>query len=188
MLLKKIKSKKGALELSIGTIVILVLAMSMLILGLVLVRTIFKGAQGTVDITDEKVKAEINKLFAEEQKSVLYLPNRLAKIKQGEPGDVAFAIQNTAATQEFTWKVELSDDKVKTKCGVTESQAEDWITTGGSGEVNIASGDKYYDVIRFNIPEGAVNDISTCLLRYRLIIEKEDGSPYDTLPFDVDAD
>ena len=33
----KIGNKRGALELSIGTIVILVLAMSMLILGLILI-------------------------------------------------------------------------------------------------------------------------------------------------------
>ena len=34
--------KKGAIELSIGTVVIIVLAMTMLVLGIVLVRNIFK--------------------------------------------------------------------------------------------------------------------------------------------------
>jgi len=37
------KSKKGAIELSIGTIVIIVLSMSMLILGMVLVKNIFNN-------------------------------------------------------------------------------------------------------------------------------------------------
>ena len=41
--------KRGAMELSIGTIVIIVLAMSMLILGLVLIRTIFTGAKYNID-------------------------------------------------------------------------------------------------------------------------------------------
>ena len=39
------KSKKGAIEMSIGTIVIIVLAITMLILAMVLVRNIFEGSQ-----------------------------------------------------------------------------------------------------------------------------------------------
>ncbi|MEK6953289.1 MAG: hypothetical protein AABX29_09845, partial [Nanoarchaeota archaeon] len=48
------KNKKAALELSIGTIVILVLAMSMLILGLILIRTIFTGAKYNVETMNKK--------------------------------------------------------------------------------------------------------------------------------------
>ena len=47
------KAKKGAMELSIGTIVIIVLAMSMLILGLVLIKTIFVGAKYNVDTIED---------------------------------------------------------------------------------------------------------------------------------------
>jgi len=42
------KNKKSAMELSIGAIVVIVLAMSMLIVGLVLVRTIFIKPQFTI--------------------------------------------------------------------------------------------------------------------------------------------
>ena len=41
--------KKGAIELSIGTIVIIVLAMSMLILGIILIKNIFSGSTNAVD-------------------------------------------------------------------------------------------------------------------------------------------
>ena len=186
MELQKIKSKKAALEMSIGTIVILVLAMSMLILGLILVRTIFSGAQSTINIADEKVKGEINKLFSEDTRAVIHLPNRLALVEQGETGDIAFAIHSDKI-QEYKWTVTVVDDKIKSKCGVSEKIAEDWITTGGSGKVEIASGQKYYDVIRFNIPEGEVSDISTCLIRYKLEIKEGNGNTYITLPFDVDV-
>lgn len=63
--------KKGALELSIGTIVIIVIAMSMLILGLVLVRTIFTGATGSIDDLNQGVKNEIAGLFADEGADVV---------------------------------------------------------------------------------------------------------------------
>lgn len=180
-------NKKGAIELSIGTIVIIVLAMSMLILGLVLIKSIFSGAKYNVDEMNDKVKDEIAKLFVEDTKAVIYLPNRIAEIKQGEQWGVGFAIQNLISTQRFSWRIEVDDARIREKCGVTELQAERWVTTGGEGSVDIASGDKYSDVIRFSIPAGTVSDISTCLVRYHLIIEKEDRTNYKTESFDIDV-
>ena len=55
--------KRGALELSIGTIVIIVLAMTMLILGMVLVRSIMCGAVGLTGEINKNVKGEIDRLF-----------------------------------------------------------------------------------------------------------------------------
>ena len=191
--LRKIKSKKAALELSIGTIVILVLAMSMLILGLILIRTIFTGAKYNVETMNKKVEAEINKLFVEDQRAVLYLPNRLAEIKQGKEFGIAFGIQNNIATQKFRWRVNVIDtstvaaNTIRRKCGVGTTEVERWITTGGSGAADIASGQKYLDIIRFNIPEGTVSDISTCIVRFQLVIDKEDGTVFTTEPFDVDV-
>ena len=185
----KSKNKKAALELSIGTIVVLVLAMSMLILGLILIRTIFSGAKYNVETINKKVEAEINKLFVEDQRAVLYLPNRIADIKQGDDFGLGFAIQNVIATQKFRWKVEVADENnnIRRKCGVGDTEALSWIVTGGTGRVDIASGQKYTDIIRFNIPEGTVSDISTCLIRYKLVINKEDGSIFTTEPFDIDV-
>jgi len=126
-------------------------------------------------------------LFVEDTKAVVYLPNRIAEIKQGEQWGVGFAIQNLIGAQRFSWRVEVDDSQIREKCGVTELQAEKWITTGVDGSVDIASGDKYSDVVRFNIPEGAVSDISTCIVRYHLVIDKEDKSNYKTESFDVDV-
>jgi len=186
--IKKIKkkNKRAALELSIGTIVILVLAMSMLILGLILIRTIFSGAKFNVETMNQKVESEINKLFVEDQRAVIYLPNRIAEIKQGDEFGLGFGIQNAVATQKFRWSVTVADDNIRKKCGVRETEAEAWITTGGTGSVDVSSGQKYTDIVRFNVPEGAVSDISTCIIRYKLEINKEDGTPYTTEPFDID--
>ena len=181
------EGKQGALELSIGTIVILVLAMSMLILGLVLVRTIFTGAKYNVETMNDKVRDQINALFVEDQKGFLYLAENKAKISQGEAFGIAFGIQNLGKTQKFKWQTEIADDNIRKKCGVTDRQAEEWITTGGSGDISLSSGGKYTDRVLFNIPENTVNDISTCIIRYRIVIKQEDGSPYETLPFDVDV-
>ena len=84
------RGKSGAIELSIGTIVIIVLAMSMLILGMVLVRNIFSGSSENILQMNDKVKGEINKLFVEDKRTVVYLPNQIAKIDQNNDWGVAF--------------------------------------------------------------------------------------------------
>lgn len=78
-------NKKAAVELSIGTIVIIVLAMTMLILGLVLVRNIFTGATDSVDELNDKIKNEITQLFTDEENDIVVRlgSEQTAKIKQG---------------------------------------------------------------------------------------------------------
>jgi len=58
-------NKKGAIEMSMTTIVVVVLAMSMLILGMVLVRNIMCGAMGLTTDINTKVTSQINQLFTE---------------------------------------------------------------------------------------------------------------------------
>ena len=179
-------SKRGAIELSIGTIVIIVLAMSMLILGLVLVRTIFQGATGNVDQMNDKVKDEINKLFVEDKKTVVYLPNQIAKIKQNEDWGIAFAIKNlekgTAEASSFMYDVVVSDPDIRTKCGVGKRDIEAWITTGKSETVQVAPGDTLFRIVRFLIPEGA----PLCTVRFN-IVAKRDNTHYATDFFDVEV-
>ena len=178
--------KKGAIELSIGTIVIIVLAMSMLILGLILVRTIFMGAKYNVDQMNKKVQDEINKLFVEDKKTVVYLPNQIAKIKQNEEWGIAFAIKNlargTAEAGKFRYDVVVSDDNVRTKCGVGERDIEAWMTTGQGDNIDINPGETSYGLVRFFIPESA----PLCTVRFHLEAKK-DNQHYATDFFDVEV-
>jgi hypothetical protein len=64
---KMMKNKKAAFEMSITTIIIIVIAVVMLILGLVFVRTIMCGALNIATTTLEGAQGEINKLFGEER-------------------------------------------------------------------------------------------------------------------------
>ena len=95
------KDKKAAIDLSIGTVVIIVLAMSMLILGIILIRNIFVGATDSVQQIDQGVKNEINKLLKENNERVLILfPEAgLVKVKRGSR-DSGFAnsLKNTGST------------------------------------------------------------------------------------------
>ena len=185
-----VKSKKGAMSLSIGTIVIIVLAMTMLILGIMLVRTIFTGAKYNVDTADTKVREEINKLFTEDEKMVVYLANSKLDIKQGKDWGVGFAvkhlIEEAAGSKEFKYEVKVNMDSadLKNSCtGLTIKEAESWIKAGKSSSLNLNPGETGYDTIRFNIPEGA----PLCFVRYSITVKHPDiaGSNYVSKNFDL---
>lgn len=176
-MLRPISSKKGAVELSIGTIVIIVLAMSMLILGIVLVRNIFFGATDNVSELNNKVRDEIRSLFQEEnQKIVIRLTEDTAKVNQGEKFGVAFGVKNikTGETDstEFSYKVELDDPEIERSCDVTEQEALSWIRFG-SGSFIISPGETGFARIELNIPE----DAPLCSTRYRIRVWETDEGP-----------
>lgn len=148
MSIKKGISKKGAIELSIGTVVIVVLAMSMLILGIILIRQIFVGTTGNVKEIDNRVKNEINKLFADgaERALVLY-PEAGITLKQGESGaGFALSIRNIETGQgQKTYKYDITaDPEDYVDCGTANPLAADgWarITVGKSGtNIKLANG------------------------------------------------
>ena len=82
---KMIKNKKAAMEMSVGTIVTIVLLMAVLVLGLTLTRVIFRGATESVNDLNQGVKQEINDLFGEENKNIVVGlgSQKSAKVKQG---------------------------------------------------------------------------------------------------------
>jgi len=186
-------NKKAAMELSMSTIVVLVLAMSMLILGLVLVKTIFTGAKYNVDTMNTKVQNEINKLFVEDEKMVVYLANKKLDIKQGEDWGVAFAIKNliegSMGSKKFDYEVAVNMDpmELKNSCGgLTIKEAESWIKAGKSSSMSLNPGETGYDLIRFSIPEGA----PLCFIRYSITANHPDisGSDYVSRNFDLNIE
>lgn len=179
-------NKKAAVELSIGTVVIIVLAMTMLILGLVLIRGIFKGATDNVDEINEKVKEEIKNLFVDDdERAVLKLTESTAKVKQGAEFGVAFGVRNTergaVGSQNFAYTTVLDDPNIKENCGISKEVADKWIRFG-SGSLSVRPGDIDAERIKIVVPE----DAPLCETKYRILIYRPDkgesaNSPYEDL-------
>jgi hypothetical protein len=171
-------NRKGAIELSMTTVVIIVLAMTMLILGLVLVRTIFQGAQYNVESINDKVRGEINKLFTEEaQKIVVYLPSEGAKIKQGETYGIQVAVKNIeSTTQSWTYKVSVAE---MGGCPSTTNPMT-WINLGKAGTMKAISGETIYQTVRFIPPLTA----PLCSVRYSIDISAG-TTLYASTTFDI---
>jgi hypothetical protein len=184
------QNKKAAIELSIGTIVIIVLAMSMLILGLILVNKIFFGATDAAELINQNVKAQINKLFNDNQdRTVVFLPDNLATVKKGSSYNVRFAIRNvntgssvTGEAQEFTYEVTVGEPASDCPGGTTGSyatRAAKFIKLGQRDKVSLRPGDEPKERVIVVQPS---DDAALCQVSYNIKVfpTGEPSNVYDT--------
>ncbi len=166
-----VQNKKAAMEMSVGTIVTIVLLMSVLVLGLVLITNIFTGATTSVKTIDDKVKSEINNIFKNEGATLAFSPSdRKVKITQGTQGEgFAFAINNKATEQvTFTYKIYVDPMyDLTAQCGqLTIREAESWLLskTGTVMLPRSSSNKDNPELILYNIPTTA----PTCTIPYTI--------------------
>jgi hypothetical protein len=120
------RSKRGAMELSMSTVVIVVLAMALLVGGLVLVRNILGGATESVDSINEKVLEQINGLYSENDRIVIRLgPKRVADVKAD--GDL-FGFVAAAGTADGS---SVTADNIKYKLSLDTSSSEGCVNVLG---------------------------------------------------------
>ena len=175
-------SKKAQMQMSVGTIVTIVLLMTVLILGLVLVRTIFSGAKNAVDITNTQLTDQVNKFFAEDDKRrvVIYPQSKTVPIEKGKEGGFGFSIRNLKQEEgSFSYEVIA----VEASCGMSLSDADDLISLGKKRSgIKISSGSSMSDaiIVKIRIDEAT----PLCTIRYALEVE-EGGSNYDTKDVDI---
>ena len=168
-----IKQKRAAMEMSVGTIVTIVLLMAVLILGLVLVRTIFTGATENIEAIDESIKSEINKLFVGDtsKKIVIFPASRIIVLKKGgDPAGFAFSVRNNDVdNRDFTYTIEADRSFDFRKCGsgFNAIQADSWLLfSSGSFTIDRGSSLEIPELVLFEIPDSA----PPCTIPYRLDI------------------
>jgi len=170
-----ILKKKAAMEMSVGTIVTIVLLMGVLVLGVFLVQNIFSGATGAIDQINTQVENEIQKLFSDEGKSLaIYPTSRDITIKKGDdPRGFAFSVLNKDVEgAEFTYEITADD---VSKCGsLSKEEAENFLI-GGSGSFQLGPGNalELPRLVKLGVPETA----PPCTIIYYINVDKE-GSPY----------
>lgn len=166
------KNKKAAMEMSVGTIVTIVLLMSVLVLGIFLVQKIFKTGTSAIDVVDSQIQSEINKLFAEEGKNfVIYPSSQQITLKKGDdPKGFAFSVKNPfTETRKFNYVIEAKD---VTGCGaLTIEQADSWLRPS-QGDLTIGAGSSptLAEKVLFVVPTTA----PPCTITYRVTVEDEE--------------
>ena len=88
------RSRKGSLQLSINAIVVLILAITLLGLGLNFVRTMFMESSKNFEVTNQKLRTQIKEQI-EQNNDLLFLKRKDLEIKSGSPDTLYFGISNT---------------------------------------------------------------------------------------------
>lgn len=154
--------------------------MTMLIMGIVLVRNIFSGATDSVNSINDGVKAEITKLWAEEgtKIGIKLGSNKLAKVKQGS-SDFGVAIGATTYNaggdgSKLSYHLELFNDV--DDCAHKNSDFGKYIQThsfsGSPAKTAQMSfekvdGSNAFVILFFDIPDNAV----PCTQRIKFVVK-----------------
>lgn len=174
------------MEMSVGTMVTIVLLMVVLVLGIFFIQKIFKTGTTALDQIDQSVKDEINQIFGQDEtKKIVILPStRTITMNQGDSGGFGFSIRNTENT-DGAFSYEVSVLEVGSNCQMTEEEADELIILGKESlsDLDLPSGQKLENpiLVKFEIPESA----PLCTLRYVVNVEK-DGVTY--IPGGVSVD
>ena len=175
--MQNLKNKKAAMEMSVGTIVTIVLMMTLLVLGIFFIQRIFDLGTNAIDSIGTEVENEIQKLFSDEgTKLAIYPSSRDVKIKKGgDPKGFAFSVRNKdVESAEVTYEVHADD---VSNCGrLTVAQADDFLL-GGSGGFSLGPGEilDLPRLVKLDLPETA----PPCTIIYTLEVEKN-NEPYSS--------
>lgn len=175
------KKKKAAMEMSVGTIVTIVLLMSVLVLGIALVGKIFSSAKGAIGLTNQQLNDQIDKLYGsdENQKIMIYPQTGSLTIKKNHKDAFGWSIYNNHQNEE-SFSSNVSVTEIGTGCTMTKAQSENLISLGKSqSNIRVASGSRltHPKEIVFNIPDTA----SICQITYTLDVRDKDGNIYDSV-------
>ena len=173
------KNKKAAMEMSMGTIVTIILLVVMLVLGVFFIQKIFTSGSGAIYTLDTQVQSEIDKLFSEDTVSLaIYPQSRNFKLKSGDdPKGFAFSYKNKdnegASYDYYVFAQENFDYVGKCGSGFNADKANSYlITNAGSFSLGGNTMMPIPELVLFEIPENS----PACTLVYNLEILKE-GAP-----------
>ena len=138
------QSKKGAIELSMTTIIVIVMGVTLLILGLVFIRGIFTKITGLTEDAFRSAEKEIQQRMGASDK--IYVSGVNFEIESGKSTVFTVGVQN------FGEETTASKFKIDVISGNAESKKE-WFTL--PPEDNLKPGEKKGFPIKITLPKGA---------------------------------
>jgi len=170
-----INNKKAAMEMSVGTIVTIVLLMSVLVMGIFLVQKIFGAGTSAIDQVSVQLDSEIAKLFSSEGKSmVLYPSSGNVVVKKGDdPKGFAFNVKNDEGGQVQSYTYQISAQSIPTTCGTLDDIQANSFIIGASGNFELGGGNSLSNarLVRFQVPKQA----PSCSFFYQVIVTGNQG-------------
>ena len=119
-------SKKASLELSISTIVIVILAMTLLGLGLAFIKNVFSSTEEISASTFEKVSDQLQKNLADSDEKLVFSQYKLS-IERGSSSLLGWGIRNDRGSKMSYW-AEFTAIKCPGICPAKEDLNREWLT------------------------------------------------------------
>src|SRR3989344_4300767 len=147
------RRKSGAIELSMTTIIVVVLSLTLLILGFVFVRSIMCGAIGFTEEINSKVNREIQNLFETSGSEIVCIGSQ-------EPKTMVPGIDNhifcSINAKEQGNKYSVTFKSIESSGGIPQTEAVKWVTRKSWEENDFPPNDKTArKTITVSIPEDA---------------------------------
>lgn len=178
----KIKNKRGAMEMTVGTMVTIVLLVAVLVMILYFISRITESGTSAIENIDSAIRAEIDKIFAQNENKliVVYPTSREITIKKGDERLLGFGFLLRNKGEEDTFSYDISAES--TDCSLTLTDAEKLIAVGKDGDIVVPAASVMQDpiYIKFRIPETAPE----CIIRYNVDVKKA-GSSYVSSAVDL---
>ena len=156
-------NKKGAMELSINTIIVIVIGVTLLSLGLVLVNRIFGQTGELTQTAFDRARAELEKISGNTNELLTLVPSRTS-IEQGEDTGVIVLLTNLGDISISGLQITLSvppDSINSISCQFTDGTKTKSVDTLASGE------EKGSDVL--------IKSLNTATLGTKICIAKVTG-------------
>jgi len=147
-------NKKAAMELSMGTIVIIVLSVTLLVLGMVFIRGLMCSGIQIGEKVDEGVKNELRTLFGTDDYGVTCMGEKGQEIKIGTGGRRQIVCYIKSDEQV---KYSLIVNDFESLSGAPSSTLSKWIIDKNVQSVDVAPGSKGAEpvVMLLNVPRDA---------------------------------
>ncbi|MBT4257963.1 hypothetical protein HOD88_02150 [archaeon] len=170
-----IKNKKGAVEMTMGTIVTIVLMVAILVVILFFIQQVGKTSTGAIEDIDSALTNQINELFTDGTKRISVEPKgRAIDIERGDtPKGFAFSILNNKQ-EEANFEYTLSASDVSDCTSMTKEKADSF-SLAATGSFPLGPNDslELARLIKFRVPESS----PACTIIYDLDV-KQDSSSY----------
>lgn len=113
--------RKGSLQLSINAIVVLILAITLLGLGLGFIRNMFSSTEQQFDVTNQQIKSDMIEEL-ETSGSKVTLKQAKFEVGSGEPYEFYYGMRNTRDNSSCFYLNWTCDDALKLSCPTNDGK------------------------------------------------------------------
>lgn len=143
------QKKRGALDLSMNTIVVIVIGITILTLGLRWIYGVFGDIEETRRGVGEGMRQQIRETFGDSDDSINVIPKTVS-LEQGEKFDVGLGIRNTLSQRHsFVYDIIVQDTPPNSDKNLVRS----WFVSGAGTPIGLDSGELQADIISIDIPK-----------------------------------